>query len=218
MGRPPVFGVAVSHRGGTIPQVAKAHLPWLSGVHMKSKSSLESLQRELQAMLAKKFPGIDVKAEPTSRWNRPCVTFTSASFDGLLPEERFQRLVAVIPTDFREQNMAGLVWVELAPGETLDEFLKLPRSEDVASREREIYGSLAKAKLFESLSEALGSSPDKRCGGDFRELDRILKARRFSQDALRDAKLLLIRHRAYCDCQVLLTAQSELARLYADAA
>lgn len=185
---------------------------------MKAKGTHESLQRELLDMLSAKFPGISVEVESTSRWNRPCVTFCSAAFDGLLPEERFHRLVAVIPTDFREKHMAGFVWVELAKGESLDQFLKLPRSEDVASRERDIYGSLARVKFFDLLSEALGSSPEKRCGGDFRELDRILQSKRLSAEAIRDAKLLLIRHRAFCDCQILLTAQSELARLFADAA
>lgn len=185
---------------------------------MKSKGNHESLQRELMTMLAAKFPGIAVQVEPTSRWNRPCVTFCCGAFSGLLPEERFQRLVAVIPNDFREQKMAGLVWVELAEGESLDQFLKLPRSEDVASRERDIYGSLAKVKLFELLGEALGNAPDKHCGGDFRELERILQEKRFTGEGIREAKLLLIRHRAFCDCQVLLTAQSELARLFADAA
>lgn len=185
---------------------------------MKAKGNHDSLQRELLAMLGAKFPDITVQIEPTSRWNRPCITFSSSAFDDLLPEERFHRLVAVIPNDFREQNMAGLVWVELADGESLDQFLKLPRSEDVADRERDIYGSLARVKFFDLLSEALGSSPEKRCGGDFRELDRILQSKRLSADAIRDAKLLLIRHRAFCDCQVLLTAQSELARLFADAA
>ena len=46
---------------------------------------------------------------------------------------------AVIPTDFREQKMAGFVWLELAQGESVEEFLKLPRSEDIADREAEIF-------------------------------------------------------------------------------
>lgn len=169
-------------------------------------------------MLKAKFPGMDIEIAPSSKWNRPSVTFTSPSFAGLLPEERFHRLVGAIPTEFREQKMAGFVWLELAEGETVDEFLKLPRSEDVSDREAKTYGELAKAKLFESLAEALGKSPDKRCGGDFQEMARLMTAKRLSAAKVRDAKLLMIRHRAFCDCQILLTAMPELAKLFADAA
>lgn len=169
-------------------------------------------------MLSAKFPGIGIEVAHSAKWNRPCVTFESKDFVGLLPEERFQRLVTVIPTEFREQKMAGFVWIELAKGETVEEFLKQPRSEDVAGREAEIYGELAAAKLFESLAESMGTSPDKRCSGDFREIVRILSAKRFSAKKVRDVKLLMIRHRAFCDCQILLTAMPELARLFANAA
>ncbi len=185
---------------------------------MKPKASFEKLEHELVAMLAEKFPGINVDIAHSAKWNRPCVTFEFEGFAGLVPEERFHRLVAVIPTEFREQRMAGFVWLEIANGETVDAFHKLPRSEDIADREAEIYGKLAGVKLFESLVESMGSSPDKRCGGDFREMMRILSASRFSPTRIGEAKLLMIRHRAFCDCQILLTAMPELAKLFANAA
>jgi len=184
----------------------------------KSKVAFERLKHELLEILSAKFPGIGIEVEHSAKWDRPCVTFRSKEFSGLLPEERFQRLVAVIPTEFREQKMAGLVWVELAEGEALDAFLKLPRSEDIVEREAEIYAQLARAKLCDVLKEAMGSSPDRRCTGDFREMSRLLAGKRFTAEGIRDAKLLMIRYRAYCDCAILLTAQAELARLYADAA
>ncbi len=185
---------------------------------MKAASSFEPIQRELAKMLSGKFPGMSIEIAHSAKWKRPCVTFRWRDFEGLLPEERFHRLVAAIPTEFREQKMAGFVWLELTEGETVEEFLKLPRSEDVADREAKIYGELMKAELFDSLAEAMGASPDKRCSGDFREMARLLSAKRFSAAKLRDAKLLMIRHRAFCDCQVLLTAKAELARLFAEAA
>jgi|CXWL01.1.fsa_nt_gi hypothetical protein len=185
---------------------------------MKPAATFETLKRELAATLSAKFPGISIEVAHSAKWNRPCVTFTSRDFANLLPEERFHRLVAAIPTEFREQKMAGFVWLELAEGETVEKFLKLPRSEDIADREAEIYGQLASAKFFDSLAESMGTSPDKRCGGDFRELIRILSARKLSAENVRDARLLMIRYRAYCDCQILLTAMPELARLFANAA
>ena len=180
--------------------------------------NFQSLTRRIAAMIRDSFPDMAVEVSHSSRWNRPCVTFTSSDFEGLLPEERFQRLVAVIPAEFREQEMAGFVWLELTEGESLDEFLKLPRSEDVENREKEIYGDLALAGLFESLAESMGGSPDQHCEGDFREMTRLLAATGLAPDLIRDAKLLMIRHHAYCDCQILLTAKSQLAQLFADAA
>lgn len=185
---------------------------------MTPANDYSDLTQQLAAMTHDTFPDMTVKVAFSTRWNRPCVTFTSSDFEGLLPEERFHRLVGIIPADFRDQEMAGFVWLELAEGESLDEFLKLPRSEDVAAREKEIYGTLAREGLFESLADALGGSPDQHCEGDFREMTRLLAAAGVASDAIRDAKLLMIRHHAYCDCQILLTARTRLAQLFADAA
>lgn len=184
---------------------------------MPPEKSSASLQSELTQLLSGKFPGIDVEVSHAAKWNRPCVTFRCPLFERLLPEERYHRLVGVIPAEFRDDRLAGFVWVELVAGESLEDYLKLPRSEDVAGREKQIFKELAKVKLFASLAESMGASPDKTCSGDFRAMDRLLSARRFSKSKLRDAKLLMIRHHAFCDCQVLLTAQPELTRLFADA-
>lgn len=185
---------------------------------MKPARDYAQLTRKLQSIIQDRFPGMSVEIGHSKRWDRPCVTFTSSIFDGLLPEERFHRLVGVIPGEVREGDLAGFVWLELAEGESLDEFLKHPRSEDVASREKDVYGTLARAGLFESLSDALGSSPEKHCKGDFSEMTRLLEMAGLDQREVRDAKLLMIRHHAFCDCQVLLTAQTRLAQLFADAA
>lgn len=185
---------------------------------MKPAKESSSVDRELAKILAPTFPGITVELAHSARWNRPCVTFRSREFTGLLPEERYHRLVAVIPSAFREENMAGLIWVELAEGESLEEFLKLPRSEDVSSREKKIYSKLMEGQVFDLLAESMGPSPDKRCHGNFEALVSTLSSKRFSPAGVTDAKLLMIRHHAYCDCQVLLTAWPALRRLFADAA
>lgn len=185
---------------------------------MKSGPSNKALESELAGLLAPRFFGIRVEIGKCDRWDRPCVTFRWAGFTGLLPEERFHRLVAVLPADIREKRLAGFVWLELADDESLDAFLKLPRSEDIADREAEIYTGLVKAGLFDSLADAMGASSEQRCAGDFREMIRLLKAKRFPPKRVSDAKLLMIRHHAFCDCQILQTARGELAELFADAA
>jgi hypothetical protein len=146
-----------------------------------------------------------------------CVTFHWEGFTELLPEERFQRLVAAIPADVRESRLEGFIWLELAPDETVDAFLKFPRSEDVVGREAPIFKGLVKAGFLEALRKALGKAPEKRCTGDFAQTYAVLAARKYSAAKLRDAKLLFIRQGTYCDCQVLASAWPGLTQRYARA-
>ena len=183
--------------------------------NMKDKQAIAG---ELAQLLTKSFPGIAVQMEHSPRWNRDCVTFQWEGFAGLLPEERFHRLTKSIPDGFREEKLAGLVWLELAPGETVEEFLRLPRSEDIARKERTIYAGLHNADFFGVLNQVLGAAPDKKCAGGFTETERVLSTLKLGPHGTQDAKLIFIRHHAFCDCQVLLTAQQALADAHAGAA
>lgn len=176
------------------------------------------LAAELESMLTPQFDGMKVEVAHSERWNRMCVTFRWKGFADLLPEERFHRLAHVIPEEFRSSRLVGFVWLELAPKETIDSFLALPRSEDVAARERAIFGDLEEAVFFKTLAESMQPAPDRVCPGDFTLTAAALSYCGFSAERIRDAKLVFIRHGAYCDCQVLQTAQPVLAELYADAA
>ena len=169
------------------------------------------LEAELRAMLGKKFPGVEISFGPSDRWKRNCVTFRWKGFADLLPEERFQRLATEISEEFREAKMKGCVWLELAPDETVDQFLKLPRSEDVAGREPRVAAELERVEFFAAMKKAMGANPKKKCGGDFSLSMRILDDKKLSTTMARDAKLLFIRHGAYCDCQVLESVAAELA-------
>ena len=185
---------------------------------MTGRKRDEEIEAELQVILAPAFPGMTVEVSHSRRWNRMCGTFCWPGFTNLLPEERFHRLVRAIPADFRESRMAGLVWVELAPDEDLEAFLRLPRSEDVADREGDVFARLAEVKFFPSLSNAMGASPEKKCGSGFEQVEAILTSKQYSSTHIRDAKLVFIRYGTYCDCQVLATVPSELAKLHAGAA
>jgi hypothetical protein len=176
----------------------------------------EALENKLIAMLADFFPGLKVEVGWSKRWSRMCATLRWSGFAELLPEERFQRLAKAIPEGFRESQMMGFVWLELAPDETLESFLELPRSEDVAAREPALYAELLKSGFFESLDRAMGASPGESCRGDFSQVEGILSTEHFSKDKIRDAKLVFIRHGVYCDCQIMETAQPLLTELYAD--
>ncbi len=182
------------------------------------KIDAKGIENELEAVLKPAFPGVVVEVGCNDRWDRMCVTFRWAGFETLLPEERFHRLMTVIPVELRERSLAGFVWLELAPHETLDSFVKLPRSEDIAPREATVYRGLAKAGFFEALEEPMGPSPKASCGGDFSRSLAVLAKKKFSEAKVREAKLVFIRHRAFCDCQVLLTALPALTQAYERAA
>ena len=185
---------------------------------MGKQTTYRQLEKDLLAIVAQPFPGITVAVEHSDRWNRMSVTFQWAGFADLLPEERFQRLATVIPEEFRSSRLPGFVWLELAPGETVDEVLKRPRSEDIVEREEEIYASLLPAGFFDLLRESLAPNPTTACGGGFARTAAILSGQGMSESGICDAKLLFIRYGAYCDCQVLASVQAELAKHYAGAA
>ena len=178
----------------------------------------QRLEADLSDLVCTTFPGITVRVEDNARWNRKSVTFSWSGFAGLLPEERFHKLVGVIPSDMRQSRMQGMVWLELAPGESVDDYLKLPRSEDSVEKEPAVYSMLVEANFFVDMANRIGSGPQSKCGGDFSVAESVLTSARFSASRIRDAKLVFIRHGVYCDCQILSSVQPELAKLYSGAA
>ena len=185
---------------------------------MATEKQDRKLEMDLVALLARSFPGMTVEAKHSERWDRMCLTFRWAGFAGLLPEERFQRLLAVISESFREERLSGCVWLELAQGETIDEFLKMPRSEDIADREDAIFADLQDRGFFDTLREAMNPTPATVCKGDFSSTVGALSRGRSADKITRDAKLLFIRHGAYCDCQVLAEVEPALSKLSVGAA
>lgn len=176
------------------------------------------LAQELLEMLLPVFPGIEVEVGRNPRWPRRCLTFQWSGFEDLLPEERFYRLVRVIPEEYRAKQLSGCVWLELAPNESVDQFLKHPRSEDAGDREPQVFSKLLDCGFFAALASTLGANPDAACTGDFSKAVQLMAGKGLSREAIRDAKLVLIRNGAFCDCQVLKTAQPALAEMHAGAA
>ncbi len=186
-------------RGGATPTMSK-------------KNPHQRLQAKLARLLSEKFPGITIEVGHSARWDRTALTFRWGGFDDLLPEERFHRLFHSVPEDFYEEHLYGCVWLELGEGESVDDFLKLPRSEDVQDKEPRVIEGLAKVRFFEALATELGEEPTARCGGDFTVVRRVLTAAKLKNSALRDALLVLMRNGAFCDCEALFNAQLLLLR------
>lgn len=178
----------------------------------------KSLIEELTSMLVGPFPGITVDAGISERWNRPSVTFIWEGFRSLLPEERFQRLTRAIPESYRTENMQGRIWLELAPDESIEDFLAFPRSEDVEPREGEIFRTLNRGGFFDLLAKAMGGNPERTCASDFAFALASIERSKGIGVSSDDVKLIFIRQGVYCDCQVLESARPALAEMYAGAA
>ncbi len=180
---------------------------------MTRRSDPRTIRNELLRLLAPHFPGLEVRVEHSPRWDRTCLTFRWSGFAGTLPEERFRRLLLHIPPEYRENRLAGVVWLELAPDESVDEYLALPRSEDVAGREKSIARRLIRSGFFEAMQEHLGPVPVDQCMNDLSITRQVLGNLGFAAGECRDACLLLILHGAYADCDVLLEARSSILAL-----
>lgn len=186
----------MSHRDGRSAATAAADDP----AHAR-------LQKELTGLLAGQFPGLTVEVGHSDRWGRTALTFRWAGFTDLLPEERFHRLFHSIPEELYEARLRGCVWVELGAGETVEEFLKLPRSSEMEDQEPRIIERLLGVGFFDQLAEVLGDHPAAACKGDFASARRILSDKRNSKVDLRDALLVLMRSGAFCDCEALFNAR-----------
>ena len=174
----------------------------------------DDLAAELFAVLVPAYPGITVAVGTNERWNRPCITVRWAGFADLLPEERFQRLIKELPDGLREKSLSGFIWLELTPEETVDEFLRLPRSEDVDAQAGAIHRSLNRLGFYDALKSSMGRSPQTACAGDFANAIATMKKKKVPASRQRDARLLFIRQGAYCDCQIVETVRAELDKQY----
>ncbi len=180
---------------------------------MEGSGQRKWIEAELRGSLTPKFPGMTIEVAHSDRWKRMCVTFRWSGFVGLMPEERFHCLVDMVPARFRRSHLQGFVWLELAPDETVEAYLQLPRSEDVNQRAAAIYGDLLSAGFFDALDAALGPRPKGKCLGAFSSTEAVLSAGNYSAARICDAKLLFISQGVYCDCQVLETVRPKLAQL-----
>jgi len=172
------------------------------------------IRDRLLQLLAPAMPGIQVQVGTSRKWRRTRLTFRHASFADLLPEQRFRRILQRIPNDFYEQYLRGAVWFELAPGETEEDALRAPRSEDVADQEPRIARALLKAGFFDALEEAMGPDPLDSGSADFQVSRKLLEERGVTGDDQRDACLVFIRQGAYCDYEVLQVAGPALIEQY----
>jgi len=162
-----------------------------------------AIESELRAMLGAAFDGMTIEAGHSPRWRRMQLVLRWEGFAGLLPEERFRKIMQVIPADYYEQTLRGAVFFELTADESIEQFMGLPRSDDVVDDEPRVIRMLDTVGFFNALRASLGSAPAEACGGDLSAARRLLRARGVPAADVVTACLTFIRHGAFCDCEAL---------------
>jgi hypothetical protein len=153
--------------------------------------------------VAKACPGVRVEADHSRRWDRLCLTFRWDGFAGLLPEERFRLVAGQVPPAFYDEHCRGAVWLELTDGEAIDDYLALPRSEDIDPRLADVWAGLRALNFFAALEDELVRITFDQCPDDLSISKRVLAAKHAGPELAQDAVLAFMRHEAYSDWEVL---------------
>ncbi|MFH1418419.1 MAG: hypothetical protein ABII12_09070 [Planctomycetota bacterium] len=170
------------------------------------------VQAELQAYLSVAFGEVTVRIGEDIHYKGTNLVITSPVFKGLFPEQRFHHVVRAVPPEFYDRYLrSGVVWFELAPGESATDLMKMPRSDDVAVREDEIVRRLGDVDFAQKLESKLDGRPERASVTDFRDSRRILAKAGLSEEEVTSACLLLIRRGAFCDAQVVADVLPKLA-------
>lgn len=171
---------------------------------MIRKTKYVDVQSQLQAFLAAAFGEVKVEIGDNIHYRGTNVVVTSPAFAGLLPEQRYYHIVRAIPPDFYEMYLrGGVVWFELAPGESAQQYMRMPRSEDVVAEEDRILANLSRIDFFDKLQRRLAAEPPATGLGGFRAARALLAEARMSEKQIENACLLFIHLGAYDDADIL---------------
>ncbi len=166
----------------------------------------------LQGHLSERFDDVSVRIGDGIHYKGMNVIVTCPAFAGLLAEQRYHHIVRAIPADFYERFLRqGVVWFELAPGESASAYVKMPRSEDIGADEELIARRLKAVEFFKRIQTALGSRPGSASADDFIVTKRLLAESGLDEKGVTQACLYLIRQGAYCDAQVLADVVPKMA-------
>jgi len=175
-----------------------------------------SVEGRLQAALSKTFPCVAVRVGDGIHYRGTNVVITSPDFAGLLPEQRFHHVVRVLPAELYEDLRGKVVWFELAPTERPDDYMKMPRSEDIIGNETSILKRLTAVKFFKKFEDRLMAKRQAPSRRDFIVAKEILEEAGLSPKEITHACLYFIRHGGYSDAQVFSHVMEELAGAHTD--
>ncbi|HWL94902.1 MAG TPA: hypothetical protein VNT79_15390 [Phycisphaerae bacterium] len=172
---------------------------------MINPDQFESVQRELTNCLQGRFPDLSVKIGNDIHYPGLNVVVTSHKFTGLLAEQRFHHVVRAIPKDLYEKHFQrGIVWFELAPGESGKDLMRMPRSTDLTTAdESAIRKTLDEVRFFQKLAREFEGDDDEPSGVSFESTIRVLSKAGLPPDQVERCCLFMILKGAYCDAHVM---------------
>jgi hypothetical protein len=172
---------------------------------MIQSKDYEKVQKQLEACLSDRFPDAAVQIGENIHYQGVNVVVTSMKFQGLLSEQRFHHVVRLIPKELYEKYFQkGVVWFELAPGESGKDLMRMARAADVAgAEETAIRRMLDESKLFKKLTAYYEAEDDEEPSGmTFDVTKRILTKSGLTAAQVERCLLYMILKGAYCDAHV----------------
>ena len=171
---------------------------------MIKSSEYEQIQTQLVAYLRPVFDDATVEIGDGIHYKGTNVVVTSKHFTGLLAEQRFHHVVRAIPEDlYNNQLRKGVVWFELAPGETGRDLMKMARAVDIREKESTIEAALRKSGFFSTLRSRFAKKKDNPSVMRFDATRDALSKSGIAEADIENACLFLIARGAYCDAHVL---------------
>lgn len=171
---------------------------------MIEQSDYKRIQTQLVAYLKPVFDDVAVEVGNDIHYKGTNVVVTSEQFTGLLAEQRFHHVVRAIPeTLYNNELRKGIVWFELAPGETGKDLMRMARAVDVRDKDAIIEAKLRDAGFFSALQSHFQKKPDTASIMRFDATRKILGKCGIPESEVEEACLFLIGRGAYCDAHVL---------------
>jgi len=171
---------------------------------MIRKKDYKSVAAQLREHLAHRFDDVDVQIGDDIHYKGVNVVVTTRVFDGLLPEQRYHHVVRALPPDFYEKHLrGGVVWFELAPKQAPLDYMKMPRSEDVARKAERIEQRLAAAGFPDRFAASVEGRADTLSRDDFVLAKRLLAELGLSKAEIQEAALYFILNGSFCDADLM---------------
>lgn len=170
---------------------------------MIRKKDYAAVAKQLREHLVKRFDDVDVQIGEDIHYKGVNVVITTRVFDGLLPEQRYHHVVHSLPPEFYEKHLrGGVVWFELAPNQAARDYMKMPRSEDVAAKASRIEKRLADAGFNDRFASATAGRADTLSHDDFVVAKRLLAELGLSKPEIQEAALFFILRGLFCDADL----------------
>ena len=170
---------------------------------MIRKKDYTTVAKQLREHLAARFDDVDVQIGDDIHYKGVNVVITTRVFDSLLPEQRFHHVVRSLPPEFYEKHLrSGVVWFELAPKQAARDYMKMPRSEDVAAKAERIEKRLTDAGFNDRFAASTAGRTDTLSRDDFVVAKRLLAELGLSKPEIQDAALYFILRGSFCDADL----------------